>query len=491
MGDMDYYRLLEISRDATAEEIKRAYRNAARRLHPDSGKELHNTELFLEVGKAYEILCDEDSRAEYDQFIKEKEEQAANDHPLKCRVLSSRSRLMPLGEPQVQYLLFDIETCKQLPELRPPINLSIVIDKSTSMQGARLDQIRAATIRILESMQSGDRASVVAFSDRAELIVSPDQSSNLPVSRARLSQLQAGGGTEIGQGLALGMDHLQNTFLRDGVNHLILLTDGRTYGDDDLCISLSRQAATLGIVINSLGIGSDWNDLLLDEIATNTGGNVRYLDTTRSVSSLMEQILDNLSKIVANRIQLDGQVAQQVDLRSAFRLEPDPMPISDHFPILLGNLPRDGRIRLLLEMVVHPIGQITELELAHFTLKGNIVGIREETPPLPIKMHYIVTEEPDFQPPPAELSSAISMISLYQMQEKARHEAELGQIYQAAQRLENLATNLLAAGERELAKAALNEAARVTHTRKFSSEGGKFLKYGTRALLLPAKTESS
>jgi phage shock protein A len=75
------------------------------------------------------------------------------------------------------------------------------------------------------------------------------------------------------------------------------------------------------------------------------------------------------------------------------------------------------------------------------------------------------------------------------MQEKARHEAELGQNLQAARRLENLATQLLASGERELAKAALNEASRVTQTRRFSNEGEKVLKYGTRSLLLPAKTE--
>jgi phage shock protein A len=65
----------------------------------------------------------------------------------------------------------------------------------------------------------------------------------------------------------------------------------------------------------------------------------------------------------------------------------------------------------------------------------------------------------------------------------------LGQSQQAAHRLENLATQLLASGERELAKAALNEAARVTQTRRFSTEGEKVLKYGTRSLLLPAKTE--
>jgi Ca-activated chloride channel family protein len=73
------------------------------------------------------------------------------------------------------------------------------------------------------------------------------------------------------------------------------------------------------------------------------------------------------------------------------------------------------------------------------------------------------------------------------MQDKARHEAELGQSSQAARRLESLATQLLANGQRDLAKAALNEAENLAKSRRLSTEGEKRLKYGTRALLLPAR----
>jgi Ca-activated chloride channel family protein len=291
--------------------------------------------------------------------------------------------------------------------------------------------------------------------------------------------------------MQLSMESLQQSFLRDGVNHLILLTDGRTYGDEDLCISLAKKAAELGVTINSLGIGSDWNDLLLDDLSSRTGGSVLFLDSPTVITALLSKIFHKLERVVANRVTIDGAFAQQVDLRSTFRLEPDPLPLGDQFPLILGHLPRDGKIRLLLEMVIHPIGQISHLEMAHLTVDGDILGANIDSIPLSLKIDIPVSEEPDMDPPPQDISQAISKISLYEMQEKARHEAEIGQAQQAARRLENLATQLLAAGERELAKAALNEAARVTHTRKFSSQGGKFLKYGTRALLLPAKTEDT
>ncbi|MCK5646581.1 MAG: hypothetical protein KAH97_07340, partial [Anaerolineales bacterium] len=255
------------------------------------------------------------------------------------------------------------------------------------------------------------------------------------------------------------------------------------------CLQLADRAALQGISISGIGIGSDWSDRLVDEISTRTGGHVLFLNTPRSVADFLQRIFENLGRVYASRMQIDGSLAQQVDLRSAFRLLPEPMPLPDTLPIILGNLGREGKIRILLEMVVHPIGQIDELDLAHLSIHGDVLGLGAETQTLPLHIGTKVSDQPDPNPPPKEILSALSFISLYRMQEKARHEAELGQSVQAARRLENLATQLMASGEKELAKAALNEAARVTRTRRLSHEGEKFLKYGTRALLLPAKTE--
>jgi curved DNA-binding protein len=64
----DYYKILGVSRDASAAEIKKAYRVLAKRYHPDVSKEANAEEKFKEVGEAYEVLKDADKRAQYDQF---------------------------------------------------------------------------------------------------------------------------------------------------------------------------------------------------------------------------------------------------------------------------------------------------------------------------------------------------------------------------------------------------------------------------------------
>jgi Ca-activated chloride channel family protein len=451
-----------------------------------------DTALFLDTSEAYEILSDPQRRDEYDAQLLAHEERLAGKLFFQATTFHSRANLLLLDEPQIHYLLLKIRPASSLPAgMRAPINLCLVVDQSKSMEGLRLDQVRGAALSILKQLQATDSVSVVAFGDKAQIIVTPEQARDISLARAALSHLQAGGGTEIGQGLLSGLASLQETFTQSGINHLVLFTDGRTYGDEELCLRLASEAAQQQIAISAIGIGGDWNDRFLDTLVSITGGSVTFMDSPRTASNLLQQILNSLERVSVRAMRMESDIHPLVDLRSVFRLLPEPMPLGETMPMQLGHLPSEGEISLLFEMVIQPLEHEETITLAHIKLVGEVLGGAAEEQSLPLTLRIPIASRSDPAPPPQEILSALSAVTLYRMQESARREVELGQHTKAARRLERLSTHLLSAGERKLAKAALYEAARLRKSKMLSNEGEKTLKYGTRALLLPGGKEET
>src|SRR6185436_17148865 len=94
---------------------------------------------------------------------------------------------------------------------------------------------------------------------------------------AKIQMMQPGGATEIYQGLEAGAKEVVRSLDPKRINHIILLTDGHTYGDEQQCLALASKLAERGIGISGLGIGKEWNDIFLDVLATRTGGSSAYI----------------------------------------------------------------------------------------------------------------------------------------------------------------------------------------------------------------------
>src|SRR6266498_4413583 len=162
-NQQDYYALLGITRDASQEEIKRAYFEAAQKLHPDKNTAAGETELFLDVQRAYEALSNPKRRAQYDSTLPPEKKLSL---PYVYKIIYSRPSLVRLNEPQMLYFILELDTPAEMHQTSaPPLNVCLVLDRSTSMQGEKMDVVKAAAIQVLRNLRPQDILSVVAFSD--------------------------------------------------------------------------------------------------------------------------------------------------------------------------------------------------------------------------------------------------------------------------------------------------------------------------------------
>jgi len=479
----NYYARLGLTKDATSEEIRLAYRQVARRLHPDVNKDLAAGEVFIQIKEAYEVLSDPVKRADYDASPLSDDDST----PLTLNILYSRSVLTRINQPQLVYVLLEmIPVQDRLSDSSPPLNICLVIDRSTSMQGERMDVVKETAIELVHQLRPDDILSIVAFSDRAELLLPATQSSKQDNIEASIHMLQTAGSTEIYRGLETGFLEVRKSRKKTSINHVILITDGRTYGDEAACLKLADQAASQGIGITGLGIGSEWNDAFLDDLTSRTGGNSMYVAEPIDIEWLLKRKFRTLGQVSIDHIVFDAQMGQNVSLNYAFRLEPEASILNTTPPIQLGSIPQDSKLRILLEFIVDPLPSGTGnvvLADGYFTL-----GIPSRSAPtsmLQFNLRRPVKKSPDFELPPDAIIKAMEHLTLYRMQEKAQHEVVAGDFTNATRHLQFLATHLLSRGKRDLASAVINEIDHLHHYHSFSAAGEKRIKYGTRALILP------
>jgi len=480
----DYYALLDLTPQATPDEIRRAYHEAARKFHPDVTKDPASVELFIQIQDAYEILIDPRRRQEYDQRWR-----AEYCPPVEVQVLCSRQAIPVLGEPQLVYALLDFTAARGTTLAQPaPINVCLVLDRSTSMQGERMDTVKAAAIELVRQMQPEDILSIVTFHDRAEILVAAGTHQDRHLIETQIRMIRPGGGTEIFQGLESGFSEVRRHSNRTLVNHIILITDGRTYGDEENCLALADQAAQLGIRISGLGIGSQWNDIFMDELTGRTGGSSTYISHTRSISQLLQEKFSALHSAFAEQVTLNLELHPGVTLSAIYRLQPEAAPLGNMNPIRLGGIPRDEKLSVLIEMVVQPFAaDLNQLPLFSGSTQYLLVSEREKVYRTEFHLTKPTSETLRMELPPPPLFHAISSVTLYRMQERARMEVAEGKMKEASLRLNRLATQLMATGQAELAQTALVEADRIQQTHTLSAEGSKMIKYGTRMLLLPER----
>lgn len=409
---------------------------------------------------------------------------------IQMRSTLSRAMLAESAEQQLIYAMVEAVP-HGMPTTMPklPLNLCLVIDRSSSMRGERLMQVKDAAQRIVDQMGPDDYFSLVTFNDRADIVISTQKVRNKGDLKRLVSGIEASGGTEMANGLALALQEIQKAMVNRGISRMLLLTDGRTYGDEGRCVDVVRRAQGRGIGLTALGIGNEWNEDLLETLAARENSRTQYITSAQEITQVFSDELKRLHSVFAQNVELRIDVRPGAMLRSLDRVRPfiAPVQVTEAKELCwvgkMGDWPGSDAQVFLLEVVVPSLNSgdhpLLRLSLNYDLPGANLIGQQSESVlRVVVRPPEQVTYEVD-----ATVKHWLERLVAYRLQASAWQHVEDGHIEEATRRLQMAGTRLFEAGEVELARTVQDEATRLLHSGHATAEGRKRIKYGTRGLL--------
>ncbi len=270
---------------------------------------------------------------------------------------------------------------------RIPVNLALVVDRSSSMRGPRIAQALRAVREVASRLNDRDRFSLVLFDGSARIAFGP---ANLTEDKQQelldaLDGFETGLGTNLAAGWKKGVEAVSSGFVRGAVARVVLLTDGQPsvgITDADRLAELAGAESVRGVTTTCMGIGEGFDDELLSEIARRGGGGFYYLATPESIPAAFGSELSGVFAIVATRAELklmpnDEVVSVEVLHRMTAR------PMDDGLLVQLGDVATGPARQILFKLHREPDAESRRVGRLMLTYRnsdgspgdGHILGI--------------------------------------------------------------------------------------------------------------------
>ena len=168
-----------------------------------------------------------------------------------------------------------------------------------------------------------------------------------------------------------------------------------------------------GVGISGLGIGSEWNDNFLDKLASLTGGSSMYVPRPQDIQHALLDKFNRLGKAYAEETRLEFTTPEGVELRYAFRLQPEAGLLSFESPTMVGPIVWDGSLKILMEFLIKPEA-LQQTAVTVFNGKF-FVALSDQSPPeepIPIRLVRPVLDGTNLEPPPVEIVDALSRLKV-------------------------------------------------------------------------------
>lgn len=205
----------------------------------------------------------------------------------------------------------------------PPANLVFLLDVSGSMDSPdKLGLLKSSLKMLTKQMRKKDKVAIVVYAGASGEVLKPTAGHQTAKITRAFNQLRAGGSTNGGAGIQLAYDLAQQSFVKDGVNRVILATDGDfNVGttDFDALKKMVADKRKTGIALTTLGFGTgNYNDHLMEQLADAGDGNYAYIDTLNEARKVLVDELNATLLTIAKDVKI--QIEFNPSLVAEYRL---------------------------------------------------------------------------------------------------------------------------------------------------------------------------
>ncbi len=226
--------------------------------------------------------------------------------------------LVPAGQPSERYLVLTLDGEAASEADARPYNLAVVLDRSGSMASAgKLDYARQAADGVIDRLDDLDRFALVAFSNHAQVVSASAPVTSKSLVRSRIADLTAKGGTNLGAGLIAGLGEVSPHVSAESLDRVIVLSDGRVNQGEtatEVLASWASAAGADGVTVSTIGLGRDYNEDLLAQMADWGGGSYHFVDRSAALADILTTELERMAATVAEGVALEIRPGAGVEI---------------------------------------------------------------------------------------------------------------------------------------------------------------------------------